>query len=253
MLYSAFLMGLVGSLHCVGMCGPIALALPVKDRQWSTLLLSRVLYNLGRIVTYALLGSILALLGLGLAASRLQQGFSIGIGIFLLLSLVFYKLRWKLPFMERALYQSNAWLKRRFSFFIHKKSWASYFFVGMINGLLPCGLVYLALAGALALGSAWEPVWYMMLFGAGTFPVMLLTTFGAPYLKKQLAWGFQKNMLPTATVIMALWFIVRGLNLGLPYLSPRIYEGVNQQVQAECCHPATMPSKPNKASSTSSK
>ena len=85
---SALLTGFVGSLHCVGMCGPIALALPVGGKTQGQIFFSRIFYNLGRITTYSFIGLMMGLVGKKLFFSGIQQELSISIGITILLILI---------------------------------------------------------------------------------------------------------------------------------------------------------------------
>lgn len=153
-LWGGFLIGFLGSFHCVGMCGPIALALPIGQASNLQLVISRILYNLGRIVTYTFFGAIFGLFGKGIAFAGLQRYASITVGVFILLYyLLPGKFKGKLSISKPYLLLSN-FVKKTFSKLIKKGSPQSLFLFGIINGFLPCGFVYVALAGALTTGSS---------------------------------------------------------------------------------------------------
>lgn len=218
-LWTALLAGLIGSLHCVGMCGPIALALPGQSRGWQRMLPGRVLYNLGRVVTYSFLGLLMGAFGRGLSIAGWQQGLSVALGgllVLLALSQIQLESRvLRLPAVDKGLF----WLRKQLGTWMKDGRPHSLFQVGLLNGLLPCGFVYLALAGALSVGGMWEASLYMALFGLGTFPAMLVMSMAGQWLHRRLKRGFQP-ILTGFTVVFGLLLILRGLNLGIPYLSP---------------------------------
>ncbi len=141
---------LVGSLHCIGLCGPIALALPLGGSPVIKRIGGLLIYNIGRIITYALMGTIFGILGKSFYIAGIQRQISVFLGIMILLGL----------FVPYVLSQKNKltsiWFKvfgklyQEMGSLIKNGSFLSLFVVGFINGFLPCGLVYLALAGALA-------------------------------------------------------------------------------------------------------
>ena len=169
-LWTAFMVGLVGSLHCVGMCGPIAMALPYQGRNKLTTAVNVIQYNAGRVITYALLGGLIGLLGEGLFLAGMQRAFSVGAGVLLLLaailSLHLTSNFIRVPGINRMFF----WLKSTLGRLINSGSSRSLLVIGMLNGLLPCGLVYLAIVGAMAAGSVIKGMSYMALFGIGTIP-----------------------------------------------------------------------------------
>lgn len=218
MLWSAFLIGLMGSYHCIGMCGPIALVLPVfrgKDQ-----LISRLLYNSGRTVTYALMGAAAGVIGYGAVMAGIQQKLSVIVGFLILLVLIFPSISQRIAFLS-PLHRFQTNLKSSFAAQIRKRSFYSVFLVGVINGFLPCGLVYLAIAGAVTMGSAAQGALYMILFGLGVFPVMLVFSLSGGAIgieaRKKIA-----RIAPYFIALMAILLILRGMNLGVPYVSPRL-------------------------------
>ena len=211
----AFITGLAGSFHCVGMCGPIALALPVGNRSSLEVALSRILYNLGRIVTYSALGASFGYFGKTIYIAGYQQQLSILVGVFILLSIFSTHLTVFMPFQK---FSNNIvfFLKKLFK----TKSILSFLALGIVNGLLPCGLVYLSLAGAAASSSPVEGAMFMAFFGLGTAPMM----FSISILPKFLSFSNRQKInkyLPVYTIFLALFFVLRGLNLGIPYMSPK--------------------------------
>ena len=219
-LFSGFIIGLVGSLHCIGMCGPIVVALPVKDFTTTRLIITRLLYNIGRVITYSFLGLLFGILGKNLNMLGLQQITSIAFGAIMIL-VVITPAQIKNSLSRFSLFSAaNGWLKKGFAKLISKESTGSFFLIGILNGFLPCGFVYVGIAGALVTGSLLNGVIYMFLFGLGTIPVMFLTSLfpavvGAKNRVKIRKW------IPVLLLILGVIFILRGLNLGIPMLSPK--------------------------------
>lgn len=213
--WSAFVMGLVGSLHCVGMCGPIMLALPVPAAERWSLALRWLVYHFGRITTYAFLGTLTGLLGTGLATAGFQTSFSIGLGVLILISvLIAFPLEGylrKLPLFQRMM----QWTQRKMGPLLNRQDHWSFFQLGMLNGLLPCGLVYVAIAGAVTTTSGIGGTIYMMAFGLGTIPLLMLTALAATKVRafRQIPW---RKIYPVALFGLGLFFIYRGVALQIP-------------------------------------
>ena len=229
--FQAFLIGLLGSLHCAGMCGPIALALPVKQTWWGTRLASSLLYNSGRILTYSSMGLLLGLLGMGLFFWGVQRWVSIGLGsvmvLWVILSLFLSRV-----WMQTGLQGLTSGYKKVFGGFFSRRSYGSVFIIGLLNGLLPCGLVYIALAGAVVSSGPFEGALYMLFFGIGTMPVMVAATLAGNLIGLKFR-NFVKKLIPYLILLIGILFILRGLNLGIPYISPKM--DVKTEVPA-CCH-----------------
>jgi uncharacterized protein len=218
MLISALLLGFLGSFHCVAMCGPLALAVPGGKGKWAWFK-SRLLYQGGRILTYALLGALIGLLAQGVMMAGWQKGLSIGGGTLLLVLALAPSRAERIIGMAGPLGRPVVRVKNAMAQVLRKRYGLTGFLMGLLNGLLPCGLVYLGLAGALVTGSAADGALYMATFGAGTLPAMLLVVFAGSWLKT--IGGFQlRKLAPAAAFVMGLALIVRGLELGIPYLSP---------------------------------
>jgi hypothetical protein len=219
-LFTALTIGLIGSLHCAGMCGPIAIALPLAKESWLKKISGGLLYNFGRILTYGVLGGLFGLLGRGIKLAGLQQWASIAIGIIMILSVLF-------PFIFRekikidSLFSGYASrLTGGFRKLFTRDSLGSLFMVGLLNGLLPCGLVYVAIAGAINTNDVLKGVAFMMLFGLGTAPMLL----GISLAGNMIGMGLKKRIskvVPAFIVMLGIIFILRGMSLGIPYISPK--------------------------------
>lgn len=222
--YAALLMGLVGSLHCLGMCGPIALALPVRTRSLGLKFIKYMTYNIGRILTYALLGMIIGLAGKGFAIAGLQQWVSIATGIFIIVSVFLVHDTFLLDSFSISLIIKEK-IKALFKKYFQDSRISSLFILGLVNGLLPCGMVYAAILGALSTGDAFSGALFMSAFGVGTIPMMLVIGLSGSIM------GFKarsviNNLTPVFACLIAVLLILRGLNLGIPYISPSLASGV---------------------------
>ncbi len=227
-LWSAFLLGLAGSIHCAGMCGPLVLALPkarVGDAMWVA---GRGAYNSGRISTYSLMGACCGALGERLAIAGIQRWVSLAAGALVLLSLLPRSRLTPGAFLER--YAGK--VKLAVSRLLRARTLGSLFGLGLMNGILPCGLVYVALAAAVASSDLIHGAAFMGLFGLGTTPMMLAVGFVGPKLAVNLRWKLQ-GMAPLAAVTVGLLLVLRGLALGIPYVSPEVEAG---QIQCVNCH-----------------
>lgn len=219
MLYSAFILGLISSLHCVGMCGPIAMMLPVDHQNKAKKVTQILTYHLGRLTAYSTIGLIFGLLGRGFFLAGMQQNMSIFIGVLMIvIVLVPEKIFSKYNF-SKPVYKVIAGIKSSLGSQFKKKSYQSLFTIGLLNGFLPCGMVYVALFGAIAMQSASLGVVYMLLYGLGTLPLMTAVVCIHSMLKMPFRNKIQKA-IPYVAVIIGILFILRGLGLGIPYISP---------------------------------
>lgn len=211
-LISAFLVGFLGSFHCAGMCGPIALALPLdKSSNWS-FFSGRLLYNGGRVLTYTLLGSLVGLIGHTLAMAGFQKILSITTGVLILLIALVPLFIRKMNSMNIFLVHYTAKIKSLFKRLFGLKSKKTLFLIGAVNGLLPCGFVYLALAGAATTGTLEGGMGYMMLFGLGTVPMMLTLTMAGNIFSVKTRTFIQK-VSPLIAVSLAILLIARGITI----------------------------------------
>ena len=215
--YLAFFMGLLGSIHCAIMCGPLLLAVQVgQEISWKTTL-NKLLYQLGRILTYGFLGLLLGVLGNVAAIQGWQQIFSLVTGVVLVGLGIFYifgKSSSKLTNVQTRAIQPFA---RFMSKWLYRPGGS--IVAGALNGLLPCGMVYMALASAVNADSLKNSFIFMLLFGLGTLPLLLVFSFAGNFPKRVFKKGFSK-LLPILFLIIGVWFILRGSNLDIPYLSP---------------------------------
>jgi len=220
-IISGFLLGLFGSLHCIGMCGPILLALPGKNKSKIKLIISRIFYNSGRVLTYSFLGLIFGLLGSRLHLFGLQQITSITFGaIIIIYVLTPQKFRQKISSNKAVVFFVER-LKEKFSIFFKKDTLTAMLAIGILNGFLPCGFVYIAIAGSISTGSIVDGILFMAMFGVGTIPIMLAASLFASFINFTRTIKIRK-LIPVLSIILAVIFIIRGLNLGINYLSPKI-------------------------------
>ena len=207
MIATAFLMGLIGSLHCVGMCAPIALALPYAREQRYKMVFQTLQYNVGRAIMYAIQGSLLGFLGLGLAWAGLQQFLSIFIGlVFVGVALWSFGSRntsYATPFFQTI----NGRFRRFFAKILRGPS--SHFLLGVVNGLLPCGLVYWALATSVLMFSPVKSAVFMFFFGVGTMPLMMGAIIGSRFINRQLL-NKLYAFLPVYQLLLGFLLIGRG-------------------------------------------
>ena len=224
-IIAALTMGFLGSFHCIGMCGPIALALPVGHFSSGAKVAAILLYNLGRVITYAVFGVLFGLIGQGFALAGFQQIMSVVIGSILLI-VVLFPYSWS---QKMGIAKWNGLVnkvKMKLGLLFKQCSFSALFSIGLLNGLLPCGLVYMAIAGSVAVADAAKGSLFMALFGLGTIPAMFTVTIVKDFISLNVRNKIQKAV-PVFVGVMALLLILRGLNLGIPYISPKVQ-------QAEC-------------------
>ncbi len=232
LVLAAISLGLLGSFHCIGMCGPIALALPVHQYSPFKKYLGIFLYNVGRVTTYTFLGIVFGLLGQSFFLGGFQQILSITIGVLLLLSVILTNVRALNSAKSLGfIYSFVNSVKIQLGNLFNKKGLHFLFLIGLLNGLLPCGLVYLGIAGAIASGHFLKGAEFMFYFGIGTVPVMYAVAFLGPFITVKYRNRIRQSM-PYVVSVMAVLLIIRGLNLGIPYLSPQ-FEKESHKVS--CC------------------
>jgi sulfite exporter TauE/SafE len=232
-LIAGFTLGAAGSLHCVGMCGPLSLALPVNHLSKTHKFFTLLIYQFGRVITYSLIGLLFGLAGRRIYISGYQQWFSIGVGIVVLLVAALY-------FFRR--YTIHLVLLNRFYSIVQKMigrilknagSTFSFLLMGLANGLLPCGLVYVAVAATLSFTEIYQSIGFMAMFGLGTLPAMMLIAYAGQKLKLETR-ELLKKAVPYFVVAMGLILILRGMNLGIPFISPELPHSPGEAV---VCHP----------------
>lgn len=218
MIWTAVVLGFLGSFHCLGMCGPIALAVTAADQR--RFLMRKLWYNLGRVFTYGLLGLLVGTVGKGLQLAGFQQWTSILLGGLIIIMSILYKRS------ERAMVRGGAFrwigrLKSLLGFWLKKGGTLAFFMTGLVNGLLPCGMVYIALLASLGLSDPLRGSMYMIAFGVGTIPLMWLLMMGGslcgPLWRQRIF-----KLMPFFAVFIGALFIIRGLGLGIHFLSPEL-------------------------------
>jgi len=233
MLWSAFILGLLGSLHCVGMCGPIAFMLPV-DRSHSVKKIVQIsVYHLGRLLSYAIIGLLFGLIGKSLYLFGIQQQLSIIIGVLMIILVITPTHVFNNYNFSKPIYKVISKLKSALGKSLKKKTADTFLTIGFLNGFLPCGLVYMAVFASLVTGSAIQSSLYMVLFGLGTIPLMTSAIYLGKFLNTTIKQRIQKA-IPVFVVVIGILFILRGLGLGIPYISPTpVVEMASSEVN---CH-----------------
>lgn len=210
----AFFTGLFGGMHCVAMCGPLVMALPAMGNTWWLNLIQRLLYQFGRILTYSALGFLAGFIGSSFNVLGLQQILSLTTGLFLITAALLHfsgkKINGYTQFQFRIVTpiasQMGRWLTKPYGGL----------FAGALHGLLPCGMVYMAIAASLNTGSPVDGSRFMLFFGLGTTPLLLFASVTPLFLKKLKAPGL---MVPVLFLIAGLFLVSRSLNLDIPYIS----------------------------------
>jgi sulfite exporter TauE/SafE len=233
---AALTLGLLGSMHCIGMCGPLVLAVPSSTKFKWKFIAERILYNLGRAATYGTMGAVLGVIGKSLLLS-VQQDASLVLGVLILITVAIpFGLKSKLEKISplNALY---VFVKRKFSLLLQKRGMTALFILGMLNGLLPCGLVYTALLGATAVADVKQSALFMIVFGLGTIPALVIVSLTGKIVSLKFR-PLLTRAIPLFTIALALILILRGMNLGIPLLSPKITHTATQtetKTDVDCC------------------
>jgi sulfite exporter TauE/SafE len=233
MLVSAFILGLLGSFHCVGMCGPIAFMLPVDRSNTFKKITQIAIYHFGRLLAYSIIGLVFGLIGKSLYIFGFQQQLTIIIGVLMILVVLIPQQTFNKYNFSRPVYRLISKVKSALGSAMKKKTMDTFLTIGFLNGFLPCGLVYMALFAAIAGGNALNGILYMAVFGLGTIPLMTTAIYFSQFLKGKARQRIQKA-IPVFVILIGALFILRGLGLGIPYLSPApVYELVSNGVD---CH-----------------
>ena len=203
LLIAAISLGLVSSFHCLGMCGPIAFILPVGKRSKLGKIMGLLAYNFGRIITYTFLGMLIGLFGEGLRFAGVSQTISIVLGVGLLLYVLLSKKFIKLNFYQRYFFKFNNVIKAKLSGMLKKQSNGALFITGLLNGLIPCGVVFIALQAALLQSSLANSMLFMLVFGLGTIPMMFSISYLSNSFSSVLKLKINKVM-PVLTIVVAV-------------------------------------------------
>jgi len=209
-LISIITIAILGSFgHCVGMCGGIVIAYSSTKVQsnWdkSKQTFSHILYSLGRVVTYSILGALFGFLGSVTTFNSTTNGiFLIFTGIVMLLVglSLFGKLKF-LTLIEHSV-SKKAWYQRSFKKLISSNSLVSFYLLGMLNGLLPCGFVYFFAITAASTGSALYGALVMSIFGLSTIPALFSLGFFVGLFKQS---EFRNLMIKLASIAVILYGI----------------------------------------------
>lgn len=244
LIISALGLGFASGFHCIGMCGPIALSMGLTRKQATNFYLQNLTYQFGRILTYSILGALLGIIGQGFEFAGFQSALTIAVGVLLIVMALFSfggkDFASKIPFVNKALLK----VKIKLGNLLQKADYRSRFATGLLNGLLPCGMVYMALTASLAAGGIWQSSLFMLLFGLGTLPFM----FAIVLLGNLMTQNFRRKVLqfvPVMMIILGGLFVLRGLELGIPYISPNKasmqistdHEGCNMDGHHRRSHP----------------
>lgn len=233
MLISALIFGLLGSFHCVGMCGPIAFLLPVDHKNNVTKLGQISLYHFGRLSSYAIIGLLFGLLGKSFSLFGLQQQLSILVGALMILVILLPYKKFSKYNGSKPIFKIVSKVKSNLGKQLKRKSPDTFYTIGFLNGFLPCGLVYMAVFGAIASGTALEGSLYMAVFGLGTIPLMTTAIYLGNFININVRSKIRKAV-PVFVILIGLLFILRGMGLGIPYLSPM--EITPEITATQSCH-----------------
>lgn len=234
MLLSALVFGILGSFHCIGMCGPIAFMLPLSRDNNAKRYLQITLYHAGRLFSYSLIGFAFGIVGKSLNLFGIQQQISIAIGIIMILLVILPSKRLGTFSVSKPLYKIIGRIKSSLGAALKKKSPDTFITIGFLNGFLPCGLVYMAVLGAIATGSIATGGLYMFLFGLGTVPLMTGAIYFSNVLTSASIRQKIRRLIPVVLLLIGVLFVLRGMGLGIPYISPA---PVHDLVTAEAsCH-----------------
>lgn len=213
----AFFMGLLGSLHCAVMCGPIMLALPAQKHSFLTRIVQLLSYQFGRILVYVVFGCIAGWLGSRISLLSNQKTLSLTLGTILILLAI-------LQLGGHRVNKTSHWhnklispISKAMGHLFGTKYWG--FFAGLLNGLIPCAMVYLAMASAVQSASATTGALTMLAFGLGTFPLMFSLSIGSIYIRKHFRWNTAK-LIPYFAILIGVLFILRAAELNIPFFSP---------------------------------
>lgn len=212
-------MGMVSSLHCIGMCGPLVMSLPLPQQAGFRRILAVITYNAGRLTTYGILGALFGLAGRRLQVAGWQQWLSVVLGIAIILGWLAARSGKQITFLPARILQQAV---TRLNLYLWKRAGkAGFYLLGMANGLLPCGMVYLAVAAAIGAGSAGMSTLFMVCFGLGTLPAMTGLGYISGWFNQSVRLHLRK-LMPVFTVVIGVLLILRGLNLGIPFISPQL-------------------------------
>ena len=241
----AFILGVISNLHCLGMCGPIALAIPLNRSSKSGMFLGILQYHIGRVLVYGILGYLVGYIGMGIKLFGVLQAISIiaGIGIIIYAwrkHLSFIKIPLNVPLsLSKGHFVTMSLLSQSMGKIMHSESPLKLFLLGALNGLLPCGMVYTALITAVVLGTPLLSATSMLAFGLGTLPGLVAFSLFAQQLGNPMRSKINRY-LPYLITVVGLLIVLRGMNLNIPYISPKVsFSEEKKEVVMDCCHKNT--------------
>lgn len=231
---AGLILGLAGGFHCIGMCGPLIMTIPFQVMESKTKrALAYILYGSGKTLAYGGLGLLVGLIGGQAAQLSAQRYVSIVAGVILLLSVLIPMFFKQINLQPPIITQFTFWVNKHLANQFKNQKLYSYGVIGFFNGLLPCGLVYVAIAAAVSAGCVSNSIMLMLFFGIAT--MLSLTVFSIVFqklptsLKQRL-----RKFFPYLIIITAVLLILRGMQLGIPYLSP-IFDGGAGECGHSCC------------------
>ncbi|MGE3311344.1 MAG: sulfite exporter TauE/SafE family protein [Limisphaerales bacterium] len=227
-LATAFILGIVGGLHCAGMCGPLMLALPVVGRTRARFVAGRLAYQSGRIGVYAGLGALFGTLGHTLMLAGVQRWVSLALGFVILAGLLVSPRLLQFPLLVTGVGR----LKRLMAGYLNRRTLPAMTVLGALNGLLPCGLVYAACAAAAASEGTLAGATYLFVFGLGTTPMMLGISLSGRVVPVAVRLRL-RHLAPVSMGLVAGLLVLRGLGLGIPLVSPDLSRSDS------CCLPGS--------------
>lgn len=211
-LLAGAVLGLTGAVHCLGMCGPLVIAMGKSKSSSSAL----IVYHAARTGSYLLLGTLVMFL---VPMAEWQRVLSVVSGLFLLFA------AWQEQYVEPACCttQKTPWHRRLLQWRIwsmkNTSGAVNASVLGGLNGLLPCGMVYAALASASAFGGWMPGLAFLLGFGVTTAIPLIILQWAGRHIPAQWATRWKRASIIIA-LLMGSWFILRGLGLGIPFLSP---------------------------------
>lgn len=218
---TAFFLGFAGSLHCFSMCSPISIIMLTEKKISFKILLNNLLYQIGRLTSYIILGILFSFLGKSFSLIGLHKIISLLLGLFIILYIFYFKLYINIRFINIFYIKFINFFQKKLICFLKKKNLFSAFLIGILNGLLPCGLLYLAITTSISMGDIINGIYFMLFFGIGTIPIMLTSLLLGNIIKINLINNnFIKYITPILLFFMSILLFLRGLGLGIPYISP---------------------------------
>lgn len=218
---TGFILGFAGSLHCFSMCGPISLLIPIDRQKNIKMILQNITYQLGRVFSYTILGLFFGIIGHSVSLIGLHKILSIGIGINILIYVFFSKkILNNVIYINKYIIKIINIIQSYIVLFIRNKSFFSLFIVGLLNGFLPCGLLYIAIFTSISMGNVLSGVLFMLNFGIGTIPIMFTTAIVGNYIKYFIKNNITRFIIPITLCFVGILLFLRGSGLNIKYLSP---------------------------------